>query len=60
MFSCIGIEMTFDELFGMVKKYTIEETGILEFFAANQEQFRYRATFHSKYRTFYRDVVADV
>ena len=32
--------MEFDELFGLVREYTMEEAGIWEFFSAFQDQFR--------------------
>jgi hypothetical protein len=33
-------EINFDFLFGLVTKYTIEEKGILDFFADYEEKFR--------------------
>ena len=32
--------MEFDELFDLVREYTMEEAGIWEFFSAFQDQFR--------------------
>jgi hypothetical protein len=35
------MEINFDFLFGLVTKYTAEEMGIVDFFTAYEEQFRY-------------------
>jgi hypothetical protein len=32
--------MDFEELFGLVREYTMEEAGVWEFFSAYQDQFR--------------------
>jgi hypothetical protein len=32
--------MEFDQLFGLVKEYTMEEAGIWEFFASYHDQFK--------------------
>ena len=38
---CEGVDMEFEELFGLVKEYTMEEAGIWEFFSSYQQQFRH-------------------
>jgi len=36
-----GVDMEFDELFGLVKDYSMEQAGIWQFFSDYQHQFRH-------------------
>jgi hypothetical protein len=57
---CAGVEMEFDELFMLVKEYSMEQAGIWQFFSDHLQQFRHPApppalpSSYSKSKNFHR------